>query len=77
MDAVYENFVRQIGGKHLLPNRNEPLKDSVARDIHRQELQKQIAGLEVKVRREKQFNKQVLLNEELKRLREKMEALEI
>lgn len=75
MDAVYENFVRQIGGKHLHPNRNETLKDSVERDIHRQELQDQITRLEVKVHREKQFNKQVLLNEEVKRLRKELDEL--
>ena len=75
MDAVYENFVRQIGDKYLISNRNEPLKDSVERDIRRQELQDQITRLEVKVHREKQFNKQVQLNEEVKRLRKELDEL--
>nr|WP_330392559.1 DUF4391 domain-containing protein [Geosporobacter subterraneus] len=51
------------------------LKDAVARDERRQKLQKEIAVLENKVRREKQFNIQVALNGELKRLRKELEGL--
>ena len=67
-DRVYENFVRQIAGETLTSGAGETLKDSVARDKRRQKLEKQIAALQAKVRREKQFNKQVQLNAELKRL---------
>lgn len=74
-DQVYENFVRQIAGEALLCGAGETLKDSVARDARRKELQKQIAALQVKVRREKQLNKQVQLNTELKRLRKELEEL--
>ena len=73
-DKVYENFVRQIAGK-TLSQTGETLKESVERDKRRQELQKQIAALQVKVRREKQLNKQVQLNAELKRLKKKLEKL--
>ena len=45
------------------------------RDTPRQELQKQIAALQVKVRRERQLNKQVQLNAELKRLKKELEAI--
>ncbi len=69
MDAVYENFVRQIGGKALAASGKETLRQSVERDARRQELQKQIDALQVKVRREKQLNKQVQLNAELKKLK--------
>lgn len=75
LDAVYENFVRQVAGDKLagsVTNRasttDESLKDMVERDKERQSLLKQIAALENKVRREKQFNKQVELNEQLKKL---------
>jgi len=51
------------------------LKDAVARDERRQKLQKEIIALENKVRREKQFNIQVALNGELKRLRKELEGL--
>lgn len=73
-DKVYENFVRQIAGD-VLSGADETLKESVERDKRRQELQKQIAALQVKVRREKQLNKQVELNAQLKRLKKEAESL--
>lgn len=75
MDAVYENFVRQIAGDALKSENTETLKESVERDARRQELQKQISALQIKVRKEKQLNKQVKLNTELKKLRIEMEEL--
>ena len=74
-DKVYENFVRQIAGKTLSSGAGETLKELVERDRRRQELQKQIAALQVKVRREKQLNKQVQLNMELKQLRRRLDSL--
>ena len=74
-DAVYENFVRQIAGDALQADRAESLKESVERDARRQELQKQITALQAKVRKEKQLNKQVQLNAELKRLRKELEEI--
>ncbi len=74
-DRVYENFVRQIAGETLTSGAGETLKESVERDKRRQELEKQIAALQVKVRRERQLNKQVQLNAELKRLKKELEEL--
>ena len=74
-DKVYENFVRQIAGETLTSGTGETLKESVERDTRRQELQKQTAALQVKVRRERQLNKQVQLNAELKRLKKELEEL--
>ena len=73
-DKVYENFVRQIAGE-TLSGTGETLKESVERDEHRQELQKQVAALQVKVRRERQLNKQVELNMKLKQLRRQLDDL--
>lgn len=73
-DKVYENFVRQIAGD-VLSGADETLKESVERDKRRQELQKQIAVLQVKVRREKQFNRQVELNGQLKQMKKELEEL--
>ena len=72
-DKVYENFIRQIAGETLTSGTGETLKESVERDTRRHELQKQIAALQVKVRRERQLNKQVQLNAELKRLKKELE----
>ncbi|MCR5335877.1 MAG: DUF4391 domain-containing protein [Synergistes sp.] len=74
-DAVYESFVRQIAGGALQAERSETLKESVERDEKRQQLEKQIAALRAMVRREKQLNKQVLLNGKLKKLREELEDI--
>ena len=74
-DRVYENFVRQIAGETLTSGVGETLKESVERDKRRQELQKQIAALQVKVRRERQLNKQVRLNTELKKLRKELGSI--
>ena len=76
IDKVYENFVRQIGGEALTASSEETLQQSVERDMHRQELQKQIAVLQAKVRKEKQLNKQVQLNTELKRLKKQFDELQ-
>ncbi len=75
IDKVYENFVRQIAGDVLQTEKQESLKDSVERDNRRQELQKQIAALQLKVQKEKQLNKQVQLNAELKKLKKELEDL--
>lgn len=77
VDKVYENFVRQIAGDALRAEdgKTESLKESVERDTRRQELEKQIAALQTKVRKEKQLNKQVQLNAELKKLKKELEVL--
>lgn len=75
IDKVYENFVRQIAGEALQAENHESLKDSVQRDNRRQELEKQIAVLQQKVRKEKQFNKQMYLNAELKKLKKELEGI--
>ena len=75
IDKVYENFVRQIAGDALQGESAESLKEFVERDARRQELQKQITALQAKVRKEKQLNKQVQLNADLKRMRKELEEL--
>ncbi len=73
-DAAYENFVRQIAGGALNAPAAEPLQQSIARDQRRRALEKQITVLQNKIRREKQLNRQVELNGELKRLRKELET---
>lgn len=76
VDAVYENFVRQIAGDKLkTETAGESLKESVARDEQKQALQKQIDTLKMKIRKEKQLNKQMQMNNELKTLKKELEVL--
>ena len=73
LDAVYENFVRQIAGGALKADSGESLKASVERDEKKKQLEKQIAVLENKMRREKQLNRQMEMNAELKNLKKEIE----
>ena len=75
MDAVYENLVRQIAGDTLQTDVGESLKESVARDEKKKQLERQIATLESKMRKEKQLNRRMEISAELKRLCKKLEAL--
>ncbi len=73
LDAVYENLARQISGGRL--GTDSDIEEAVDRDKQRQRLERDIAALEKKLLREKQFNKQVELNGMLKRLRAELEVL--
>lgn len=76
LDDVYENLVRQIAGDKLQSdNSTESLKQSVERDKDIEILQKQINILQAKIRKEKQLNKQIELNTELKKLRTELEKI--
>jgi len=74
LDKVYENLIRQIAGDRLTDS-EDGIKEAVNRDERRQKLKKEIATIEKKIRNERQFNRQVELNGELKRLRSEMEGL--
>lgn len=76
IDAVYENFVRQIAGDKLKSETSgESLKESVAREEQKQALQKKINTLKAKIRKEKQLNKQMEMNNELKKLKKELEEI--
>jgi len=72
LDAVYENLARQISGGRL--GTDGDIEEAVDRDKQRQRLERDIVALEKKLLREKQFNKQVELNGELRRLRAELEV---
>ena len=75
MDTVYESLVRQIAGDKLQAESGESLKESVQRDEKKKQLEKQIAALESKMRREKQLNRRMEMNAELKRLKGELEGI--
>ena len=75
IDAVYENFIRQIAGDRLIGGENITLKESVEQQKQREQIEKQIDTLKVKIRKEKQFNKQMQMNAELKKLRKELDSL--
>lgn len=75
LDAIYENLVRQIAGEHLQTadageeDAPQTLRESVQRAQQRQKLQARIDRLTRQIYREKQFNRQMELNAELRKLR--------
>ena len=75
MDSVYENFVRQIAGAELNVGSEEKnnLKEDIEQAEEKKQLEKQISALQAKIRKTKQFNRKVELNNELKRLRKIMQ----
>ena len=75
MDTVYEDLVRQIAGGTLTQENSESLKETVERQAAREKLEKDIEKLRGKIRKEKQFNRQVELNSRLKKAIEKLKNI--
>ena len=74
-DAVYENLVRQIAGETLQAQTGDSLQATVERTKKRADLEKKISTLEAKIHKEKQLNKQMELNTQLKKLKKELEVL--
>lgn len=72
LDAVYENFVRQIAGDALGAGESTSLKDSVEQQKQREQLEKQIVALEAKIRKEKQPKKKFEMVRKIKMLKERL-----
>ncbi len=68
IDVVYENFIRQIAGDSLASGENSTLKESVEQQKQREQLAKQIAALEAKIKKEKQLNRKMELKARIKKL---------
>ena len=73
LDAVYENFVRQIAGDALGTGESASLKDSVEQQKQREQLEKQIAVLEAKIRKEKQPRKKFEMVQKLNTMKGEQE----
>ena len=67
-DAVYESFIRQIGGEQIA-DQDKPIAEAVALSERRKKLQREIAALQKKVANEKQFNRRIELNARLLELK--------
>lgn len=79
MDSIYDGFIRQVAGVRLdCAGENGigvkvSIKDAIDRDNVCQKLIKQITVLESKMKNEKQFNIQMKLNTEIKKLKMELE----
>ena len=70
MDSVYENLVRQIAGEILAGKNGTTLKESVEHQKQREQIEKQIAALEAKIRKEKQPKRKFELVQRLNELKD-------
>ena len=79
MDSVYENFIRQIAGAELNVGSEEKknLKEDIEQAEEKKQLEKQISALQAKIRKTKQFNRKVELNNELKKLKKMLEKFQL
>ena len=79
LDAVYESFVRQLAGDELeqAESVQETLQESVQRSEQKAKLQKQIETLQAKIRKEKQLNKQMEMNAQLKKIKNLLNKIDI
>lgn len=76
LDDVYEHFVRQVAGTALRQRTpDETLKASVKTSERIAALDKQIADIAKRLKKEKQFNRKITLHSEKKRLEQEREAL--
>lgn len=70
INAVYENFIRQIAGDQFTIDEKMTLKESVEQQKQREQIEKQIAVLEAKMKKEKQLNRKMELKAEIKKLKQ-------
>ena len=68
MDGLYESIVRQIAGDAIAAPETASLKEAVEQTQARERLEKQIAALRAKMRKEKSLAKQMEIRREIVRL---------
>ena len=67
---MYESIVRQIAGDAITAPQAESLKEAVEQTQAREKLEKQIAALRAKMRKEKNLGRQMEIRREIMRLEE-------
>lgn len=72
LDAVWENFIIQVGGVEL--EQGNSLDEQIAVDERKEKLIKEIEKLEKQARNEKQPNKRFRLAQQVRALKEKLES---
>ena len=75
MDAVYNCLLSQISG--LSVSSKEEYKEQVELRKHIEILQKQIVALQKRIKAEKQFNRQMELNAEVRKLKKEITVLSV
>lgn len=63
---MWENVIRSVGGIDL--KEDTTLEEQITINIEKSKIQKQIDALKKKIRNEKQFNRQIEIKAEIKKL---------
>ena len=77
LDVIFNNLLAQIADTKVNVNENSTIKEAVEQSIDVEKLTRKIEQLQNKIRKEPQFNKQLELKKELKRLTEKLKEVNI
>jgi len=72
IDFIYTNFCSQISGFQ-----SKNIKEIIENDSVKTKLKRQIEDLEIKIKKEKQFNLKVELNEKLKNLKKEFKTIDL
>lgn len=72
LNTIYENIVKKIIKEN---NNTHTFKEMIVINEKKQELEKQIIILQRRILQEKQFNRKVELNQQLRKLKQKMETI--
>lgn len=75
LDAVYNSFITQIANGQVETDETTDIKSAVEKSINVEKLQKKIETLKSKIRKEPQFNKQLIMKKELKELQKTLEEV--
>ena len=73
LDAVYNSFITQIANGQVETDETTDIKSAIEKSINIEKLQKKIETLKSKIRKEPQFNKQLILKKELKQLQQELD----
>ena len=76
LDIVFNNILQQIAEDKVKIEDHSTIKETIEKSIDIEKLKKKIEQLENKIRKEPQFNKQIELKKELKKLQDELEVMQ-
>ncbi len=75
LDTIYENFILQVAGERLEQEDGVDLKDIVEKAKEKERLESLIFTLKKRIRNEKQYNIQVRLMGELRKIKKQLKSI--
>lgn len=75
LDSVYENFLSELSSDLSNSNPSIPLEEKIQQIEEQDDIAKKIKQLTTKLHREKQFNRQIEINKEIKALNKQLDEL--